>query len=119
MFYGKDSIEECVEHLRKVVSGVVNVPAPSYCMGERWNDDHRIKNGYTQLEDGSWATVIDVDAYLDKMKQDMIEVYENYQDSLSKNRLLTQKNYEMEYGLRVAERALKNSLALTKELIQD
>jgi len=25
----------------------------------------------------------------------------------------------MEYGLRVAERALKNSLAMTKELIQD
>jgi hypothetical protein len=53
------------------------------------------------------------------MKQDMIEVYDNYQDSLNKNRLLTQKNHEMEYGLRVAEKALKKSLELTKEMIDE
>jgi len=120
MFYGKESIEERVEQLREAVSWcTVHIPAPSYCMGERWTDEHRIKHGYTQLEDGSWATVIDVDVYLDKMKQDMIEVYDNYQDSLSKNRLLTQKNHEMEYGLRVAEKALKKSLELTKEMIDE
>jgi hypothetical protein len=120
MFYGKDSIEERVEQLRKVISWcTVHIPAPSYCMGDRWTDELRIKNGYTQLEDGSWATVIDVDVYLDKMKQDMIEVYDNYQDSLRKNRLLGQKNNEMEYGLRVAEKALKKSLELTKEMIDE
>lgn len=116
MFYGKDSIEERVELLHQVVSGVINIPAPSYCMGERWNDELRIKHGYTKLEDGSWATVIDVESYLAKMKQDMIEVYDNYQDSLRKNRLLVQRNREMEYGLRVAEKALNNSLAITKEI---
>jgi hypothetical protein len=113
MFYGKESIEERVELLRKVISWcTVHVPAPSYCMGERWNDELRIKHGYTQLEDGSWATVIDVDVYLDKMKQDMIEVYDNYQDSLKKNRLLKQKNYEMEFGLRHAQKSLNKALAM-------
>jgi len=112
MFYGKESIEERVDFLHQVVSGVVNVPAPSYCMGERWNDELRIKHGYTQIEDGSWATVIDVETYLAKMKQDMIEVYDNYQDSLKKNRLLNQKRYEMEYGLRVAQKSLNKALAI-------
>jgi hypothetical protein len=59
MFYGKDSIEERVELLHQVVSGVINIPAPSYAMGARWSDELRIKQGYTKLEDGSWATVID------------------------------------------------------------
>jgi hypothetical protein len=50
------------------------------------------------------------------MKQDMIELYDNYQDSLRINGLLTRRNREMEYGLRVAEKALNNSLAITKEI---
>jgi hypothetical protein len=116
MFYGKDSIEERVELLHQVVSGVINIPAPSYAMGARWSDELRIKQGYTKLEDGSWATVIDTQEYLSKMKQDMIELYDNYQDSLRINGLLTRKNREMEYGLRVAEKALNNSLAITKEI---
>jgi len=32
---------------------------------------------------------------------------------------LKQQRREMEYGLRVAERALKNSLAITKEMINE
>jgi predicted DNA-binding protein (UPF0278 family) len=32
---------------------------------------------------------------------------------------LKQQRYEMEYGLRVAEKALKNSLALTKEMLDE
>lgn len=116
MFYGKDSIEERIELLHQVVSGVINIPAPSYAMGARWSDELRIKQGYTKLEDGSWATVIDTQEYLSKMKQDMIELYDNYQDSLRINGLLTRKNREMEYGLRVAEKALNNSLAITKEI---
>ena len=115
MFYGKDTIEERVESLRKVTSGVVNIPAPSYAMGTRWSDELRIKQGYTQLKDGSWAIVIDTQEYLNKMKQDMIELYDNYQDSLRINDLLTRRNREMEYGLRVAEKALNNSLAIAKE----
>jgi len=116
MFYGKESIEERVELLRQVVSGIINIPAPSYCMGERWNDEMRIKHGYTQLGDGSWATVIDVNSYLTKMKQDMIEVYENYQDSLKKNRLLNRKKYEMEYGLRVAQKSLNKALSIEGDI---
>jgi hypothetical protein len=112
MFYGKESIEERVDFLRQVVSGFVNIPAPSYCMGDRWNDELRIKHGYTQIEDGSWATVIDVETYLAKMKQDMIEVYDNYQDALKNNSALKRQRYEMEFGLRSAQKSLNKALAM-------
>jgi len=71
------------------------------------------------LADGTWVTIHKVNTWVEKMKQDTIEVYDNYQDALSKNRFLVQKNREMEYGLRVAAKALKNSLELTKEIIND
>jgi hypothetical protein len=62
---------------------------------------------------------IDRTLYLGKLEKDILDLYDNYQDSVKQNNLLIRKNREMEYGLRVAEKALKNSLALTKELIQD
>lgn len=71
------------------------------------------------MADGTWVTIHKVNTWVEKMKQDTIEVYDNYQDALSKNRFLVQKNREMEYGLRVAAKALKNSLELTKEIIND
>lgn len=116
MFYGRESISDRVEYIRGLMTGVVTIPAPNYIHGHNWTDELRVKNGYTQLEDGSWATVTDCQEYLSKMEKDMLEVYDNYQKSLHKNELLVAKNREMEYGLRVAEKALKNSLAMTKEM---
>jgi hypothetical protein len=84
-----------------------------------FTDAHRKSYGHTKLADGTWVTIHKVNTWVEKMKQDTIEVYDNYQDALSKNRFLVQKNREMEYGLRVAAKALKNSLELTKEIIND
>ena len=119
MFYGRESISDRVEYIRGLMTGSVIVPAPDYIHGRNWTDELRVKNGYTQLEDGSWATVIDCQEYLSKMERDMLEVYDNYQKSLSNNELLRAKNREMEYGLRVAEKALKKSLDMTKEMIDE
>lgn len=119
MFYGRESISDRIEYIRGVMTGVVIVPAPEYINGKNWTDELREKNGYTKLEDGSWATVIDCQAYLDKMKKDMLEVYDNYQDSLKKKDILMWKNREMEYGLRVAGKALEKSLAITREMLDE
>jgi len=122
MFYGKDMIEENFDVLlRKLEQQELFLfePMPNYKNGERWTDEFRIRDGHTKLADGSWVTIHKVTTWVEKMKQDTIEVYDNYQDALSKNRLLIQKNREMEYGLRVAAKALKNSLELTKEMIND
>lgn len=122
MFYGKDDVDKQFAPLLKKLNEqelFLFEPMPKYKEGERWTDEFRIRDGHTKLADGSWVTIHKVTTWVEKMKQDTIEVYDNYQDALRKNRLLVQKNREMEYGLRVAEKALKNSLALTKEMINE
>jgi hypothetical protein len=119
MFYSKESITETVTLIRNKTSGVIRIPIPEYKMNERWTDEFRIRDGHTKLDDGTWVTEVIVEAYLGKLEKDILDLYDNYQDSVKQNNLLIRKNREMEYGLRVAEKALKNSLALTKELIQD
>ena len=122
MFYGKDTIEKNFDVLLQKLEQqelFLFEPMPSYKNGERWTDEFRIRDGHTKLADGSWVTIHKVTTWVEKMKQDTIETYDNYQDALRKNRLLVQKNREMEYGLRVAGKALKNSLELTKEMINE
>ena len=122
MFYGKDMVEENFNVLLQKLEQqelFLFEPMPKYKEGERWTDEFRIRDGHTKLADGSWVTIHKVTTWVEKMKQDTIEVYDNYQDALRKNRLLVQKNREMEYGLRVAGKALKNSLELTKEMIDE
>ena len=122
MFYGKDMVEKNFDVLLQKLEQqelFLFEPMPSYKEGERWTDEFRIRDGHTKLADGSWVTIHKVTTWVQKMKQDTIEVYDNYQDALRKNRLLVQKNREMEYGLRVAGKALKSSLELTKEMIDE
>jgi hypothetical protein len=122
MFYGKDSIEENFSRvLNKLGEQELFLfePMPSYKLNDRWTDEFRIRDGHTKLADGSWVTIHKLTAYIEAMKNNTVELYENYQDALRKNTLLTRKNREMEYGLRVAEKALKNSLVITKEMIDE
>ena len=122
MFYGKDSIEERFTALLKKLGEqelFLFEPMPSYKLNERWTDEFRIRDGYTKLADGSWVTIHKVTTYVEALQKNTVELYDNYQDALKKNDLVVKKNREMEYGLRVAEKALKNSLALTKEMINE
>jgi len=122
MFYGKDSIEERFTALLKKLGEqelFLFEPMPKYKEGERWTDEFRIRDGYTKLADGSWVTIHKLTTYVEALQKNTVELYDNYQDALRKNDLVVKKNREMEYGLRVAEKALKNSLALTKEMINE
>jgi predicted DNA-binding protein (UPF0278 family) len=92
---------------------------PSYKEGERWTDEFRIRDGHTKLADGTWVTIIKVTTWVEKLKKDTEDLFTSYQTNLQEIRLLKQQRREMEYGLRVAEKALKNSLALTKEIINE
>lgn len=119
MFYGKDSIEENFDILLQKLEQqelFLFEPMPSYKLNDRWTDEFRIRDGHTKLADGSWVTIHKVTTYVEAIKKNTVELYDNYQDALRKNDLVVKKNREMEYGLRVAEKALKNSLALTKEM---
>jgi predicted DNA-binding protein (UPF0278 family) len=119
MFYGKESITETLALIRNKTSGVIHIPMQIYKHGERWTDEFRIRDGHIKLEDGTWVTEVDVGDYLNKLEKDILDLYTSYQTNLEEIRLLKQQRYEMEYGLRVAEKSLKKSLAMTKELIQD
>jgi hypothetical protein len=122
MFYGKDTIEENFDVLlRKLEQQELFLfdPMPSYKTGERWTDEFRIRDGHTKLADGSWVTIHKVTTWVDKLKKDTTELYEQNQQTNRELSLAKRRIYEMEYGLRVAEKALKNSLALTKEMINE
>jgi hypothetical protein len=122
MFYGKDSIEENFSRvLNKLGEQELFLfePMPSYKLNDKWTDEFRIRDGHTKLADGSWVTIHKLTTYVEVLKKNTVELYDNYQDTLRKNSLLIQKNREMEYGLRVAEKALKNSLAITKEMLDE
>jgi hypothetical protein len=122
MFYGKDMVEENFDVLlRKLEQQELFLfePMPNYKNGERWTDEFRTRDGHTKLADGSWVTIHKVNTWAEKLKKDTIDLYEENQKTRNELTLARQKNREMEYGLRVAEKALKNSLALTKEMIND
>ena len=122
MFYGKDTIEENFDVLlRKLEQQELFLfdPMPKYKEGDRWTDEFRIRDGHTKLADGSWVTIHKVTTWIEKLKKDTTELYEQNQQTNRELTLAKRRIYEMEYGLRVAEKALKNSLALTKEMIDE
>ena len=122
MFYGKDMVENNFDVLLQKLEQqelFLFEPMPSYKEGERWTDEFRIRDGHTKLADGSWVTIHKVTTWVDKLKKDTTELYEQNIKQSRENALLKRQRYEMEYGLRVAEKALKNSLALTKEMINE
>ena len=119
MFYGKDNVDaDFTLLLNKLEQQELFLfePMPSYKNSERWTDEFRIRDGHTKLADGSWVTIIKVTTWVEKLKKDTEDLFTSYQTNLQEIRLLKQQRREMEYGLRVAEKALKNSLALTKEM---
>ena len=122
MFYGKDMVGKDFDLLINKLEQqelFLFEPMPSYKEGDRWTDEFRIRDGHTKLADGSWVTIIKVTTWIEKLKKDTAELYEQNQQTNRELSLAKRRIYEMEYGLRVAEKALKNSLALTKEMINE
>lgn len=122
MFYGKDMVEKNFDVLLQKLEHqelFLFEPMPNYKNGERWTDEFRIRDGHIKLADDSWVTINKVTTLVEKLKKDTTELYEENQKTNRELTLAKRRIYEMEYGLRVAEKALKNSLALTKEIIND
>ena len=122
MFYGKDNVGRDFDLLINKLEQqelFLFEPMPNYKTGDRWTDEFRIRDGHTKLADGSWVTIHKVTTWVEKLKKDTTELYEQNQQTNRELSLAKRRIYEMEYGLRVAEKALKNSLALTKEMIDE
>jgi hypothetical protein len=117
MLYNKEQLPDIFNKIDELISasGIKNYkePAPIYIYSDRWNDELREKNGYT-LIDGEWYKVNDVQAVWDVFKKDVEGLMDDISEQREKIDIQHRRIYEMEYGLRVAERALKNSLAIVK-----
>ena len=124
MFYGKESIQKEFELVTEKLNSLdqplfMFESMPSYKNGERWTDEFRIRDGHTKLADGTWVTVHNLAEYVHAIHKNTTDLYEQYQKTLRELSLVKQKNHEMEYGLRVAEKALTNSLQLTQDMVND
>lgn len=122
MFYSKNMLDQNFDVLlRKLEHQELFLfePMPSYKTGERWTDEFRIRDGHTKLADGTWVTINNVTTWVENLKKDTTDLYGENQKTNRELTLAKRRIYEMEYGLRVAEKALKNSLALTKEMIDE
>jgi hypothetical protein len=122
MFYGRDDVEkQFAPLLNKLEQQELFLfdPMPSYKNGERWTDEFRIRDGHTKLADGSWVTIHKVITWAETLQNNTGKLYDEYLKLRKDLDLARQKNREMEYGLRVAEKALKNSLKLTQDNINN
>ena len=115
MFYGKDMVEQNFDILLNKLEQqelFLFEPMPSYKEGERWTDEFRIRDGHTKLADGSWVTIIKVTTWVEKLKKDTIDLYEQNQKTNRELTLAKQQRYEMEFGLRSAQKSLNKALAM-------
>jgi hypothetical protein len=122
MFYSKESIDNQFNPLLKKLGEqelFLFEPMPSYKLNERWTDEFRIRDGHTKLADGTWVTIHKVATYVESLQERTNDLYDTYLKISRELDVVRRQKYEMEYGLRVAEKALKNSLALTKEMINE
>ena len=113
MFYGKDSIENQFDPLLKKLGEqelFLFEPMPSYKLNEKWTDEFRIRDGHTKLDDGSWVTIHKVTTYVQSIQKSVTDLYEQNRKLYKELNILKQQKYEMEYGLRVAQKSLNKAL---------
>jgi hypothetical protein len=115
MFYSKDCVERSFDILLKKLEEekiFAFEPMPSYKEGGQWTDDNRISAGHAKLDDGSWVTIHKATTWVEKLKKATAELYEENQKAYREMELLKQQKYEMEFGLRVAQKHLNKALTM-------
>lgn len=116
MFYSQEDINKKFDAVAKffAVEDFV-IPMPQHCHGPNWTDELREKNGWQKFDDGSWGRAETSMAVYNSTKKDVEELYKQYQELCSTVTTLRKKNYELEYGCRVAAKALEKVSKLSGE----
>jgi len=122
MIWNKEDIDKIDEKLKQLIvsAGVTEYheKAPSYIFGKNWTDELRIKNGYAEV-DGVWVQKESVEDYWKTKINDIHSILREKNRLSEELSLMRKRNREMEYGLRVAEKSLRNALAMTKEMLDE
>jgi len=116
MFYGKENMEKnfdvLLQKLQQQQELFLFESMPSYKLNERWTDEFRIRDGHTKLADGTWVTIHKVNAWVEKLKKDTTELYDQCQKNYREIDVLKAQKNEMEFGLRHAQKSLNKALAM-------
>ena len=118
MFYSKEWVAENFDVLlRKLEQQELFLfePMPSWKEekeGSKWTDEFRIRDGHTKLADGTWVTIHKVTTWVEKLKKDTVELYEQNTKQSREISLLKRQKYEMEFGLRHAQKSLNKALTI-------
>ena len=122
MIWNEEDISEMLEKVQRLLTiadlEYFTEQAPLYIHGPNWTDELRIKNGY-ELEGGIWIRKVNYNDYWMTKMNDVRSLLKEKNRLSEDLQLARNKMREMEYGLRVAQKALKNSLNITKEMINE
>jgi hypothetical protein len=120
MFYSKDQLQEVKVKLKLFIDDAMvkdyYKPVPEYALTERWTDEDRLKHGYKQLN-GGWVEMKSKEQYWNGVVDSIETLFDDNAKLVKDLNLAKETIHEMEYGLRVASKALQNSLKLTKEVL--
>jgi propanediol dehydratase small subunit len=109
IMYSLESIEDRFDELSKhFLEEDIITPAPPNIMGPNWTDEIRVKNGYTQQEDGSWVKITNSKSLFDATKKQVLDMHQTKQELYSKVETLHKLTRELEYACRVAAKAVVN-----------
>ena len=118
MFYSKEWVAENFDVLlRKLEQQELFLfePMPSWKEekeGSKWTDEFRIRDGHTKLADGTWVTIHKVTTWVEELKKNTVELYEQNTKQSREISLLKRQKYEMEFGLRHAQKSLNKALTI-------
>ena len=114
--YSRDMVNKTFENIAKYfVAEDVVIPAPSYTMGPKWTDELREKNGYTKQPDGSWGMLVNSKQIFDIAHKDVLRLFDDHKKLSQEVMTLRKKVYELEYGCRVAAKAITKVQSIKEE----
>jgi hypothetical protein len=118
MIYDKEDVDVMLEEIQRLIIAAnidhLIFPAPSYIHGPNWTDELREKNGFEQVE-GVWCRKVDINDYWLTQMNGVRKLVEDIKRLSAELSFARRKIYEMEYGLRVAQKSLNNALTMEKE----
>lgn len=115
--YSRDMVLKTFENISKhFVAEDLVIPAPNYTMGPNWTDELREKHGYTKQPDGSWGMLVNSKQIFDLAQKDVLRLFDDHKKLSQEVATLRKKVYELEYGCRVAAKAISKYQSIKEEI---
>jgi len=115
--YSREMVQKTFVDISKhFVAEDVVIPAPEYMNGKNWTDEHREKHGYTKQPDGTWGMLVNSKQIFDLAQKDVLKMFDDNRKMSQEIETLRKKIYELEYGCRVAAKAITKFQSIKEEI---